>query len=74
MHAHSSMFMLFFYLDPLQNDSICRGREFKIYDKSVLPGTKKERKEREINNWPLDEIWMRNLCLFCAQTRPNNML
>ena len=46
------MFMLFFYLDPLQNDIIVtsrcvhlifsQGTEVKHSDKSVLPVTKKE--------------------------------
>ena len=48
--------LCFFYLDPIQSDAIvtsrcmhynfCRGREFKLYDKSVLPVTKKERKKK----------------------------
>ena len=54
-NPNCSMFVLFFYLDLLQNDAMvtsqcmhyifCQGREFKIYHESVLPGMKRERKE-----------------------------
>ena len=52
----SSMIMLLYYLDPLQNQTImtsrcmlyvfCQGREVKHWDESILSVTKKEGKEK----------------------------
>ena len=77
--SNSSMFMLFYYLDPLQNQAIvtsrcmhyifCRGRKVKQADQSVLPVTEKEGKGK--GKWticPRMKKWRANLCLFWAQT------
>ena len=79
--SNSSMFMLFYYLDPLQNQAImtslcmhytfCRGRKVKQADESVLlPVTEKEGKGKG-NEWtigPRMKNGRANLCLFWAQT------
>ena len=69
----------FFYLDLLQNDAIvpsqsmhyifCRGRELKLYDKSVLPVMiKRKEGTGEMDYRPLDEKWTRKP-LFCRRSK-----
>ena len=60
--------LCFFYLDPIQNDTIvtsrcmhyifCRGREFKLYDEECPNCDEKRKEGNEEMHWPLDEKWM----------------